>query len=112
MLFVDFYGNAAVFAATAEAVQARVAAVFRMPTDDVVLRRIVTEGTYPGVEVWVELSSDEQLYRYGGRLAEDVSAAIRATQAVDVWVLFRIVPLAHAFLNGAPRRRDATPLDK
>jgi hypothetical protein len=112
MLFVDFYGDRAVFTATCDAIQARVAAVFRAPPADVILRRIVTEGTYSGVEVWIELSSDEQLYRYGRRLAEDVSEAVRATQPVDVWVLIRILPLAHAFLNGAPRRRDATPLDK
>jgi hypothetical protein len=112
MLFVDFYGPADVFAATAEAVRAEVAAVFRTPAADVVLRRIVAESAYPGVEVWIELSSDEQLYRYGRRLAADVSAAIRATHAIDVWVLFRVVPLAHAFLNGEPRRRDAAPLDK
>jgi hypothetical protein len=112
MLFVDFFGPADVFAATCAVIQERVAATFRTPPADVVLRRIVAESQYTGVEVWIELSSDEQLYRYGRRLAADVSDAIRATQPVDVWVLFRVVPLAHAFLNGAPRRRDASPLDK
>ena len=112
MLFVDFYGPAEVYAATRTAIQERVAAAFRTPPVSVVVRRIVAETEYPGVEVWIELSSEEQLYRYGSRLAADVSEAIRATHALDVWVLFRVVPLAHAFLNGAPRRRDASPLDK
>ncbi|HZR97330.1 MAG TPA: hypothetical protein VFE37_01410 [Chloroflexota bacterium] len=112
MLFVEFYGPADTFAATCGAIQERIAAVFRTPAADVIVRRIVAESAYPGVEVWIELSSDEQLYRYGRRLAADVSEAIRATQAVDVWVLFRIVPLAYAFLNGTPRRRDAGPLEK
>ncbi|HEY7065565.1 MAG TPA: hypothetical protein VII06_29090 [Chloroflexota bacterium] len=112
MLFVDIYGPADIFAATGAAIQARVAAAFRTPEANVVVRRIVTESPYPGVEVWIELSSEEQLYRYGRRLAADVSEAIRASHTVDVWVLFRVVPLAHAFLNGEPRRRDASPLDK
>ena len=75
------------------------------------LRRIPVETDYPGIEIWIELSSEEQLYRYGRRLAADVSAAIRAVREVDVWVLFRVVPLERAFLNGAPRRRDTTPLE-
>jgi hypothetical protein len=112
MLFVDFYGPTEVFAATRAAIQERVATAFRTPPGSVVLRRIVAESEYPGVEVWIELSSEEQLYRYGRRLAADVSEAVRATHPLDVWVLFRIVPLAHAFLNGTPRRRDANPLDK
>src|SRR5829696_4902735 len=103
MLFVDFYGPAEVFAATRAAIQERVAATFRTPPASVILRRIVAETEYTGVEVWIELSSEEQLYRYGRRLAADVSEAVRATHPVDVWVLFRVVPLAHAFLNGAPR---------
>ena len=112
MLFVDIYGPAEVYAATRGAIQDRVATTFRTPPASVILRRIVTETDYPGVEVWIELSSEEQLYRYGRRLAADVSEAIRATHSLDVWVLFRVVPLAHAFLNGAPRRRDGNPLDK
>ncbi|HLH26436.1 MAG TPA: hypothetical protein VK066_28280 [Chloroflexota bacterium] len=112
MLFVDFYGSAEVFRATMAGIQAHVAAAFRTPPANVVVRRIVAESDYPGVEVWIELSSEEQLYRYGGRLAAEISAVIRAAAPVDVWVLFRLVPLAHAFLNGTPRRRDASPLDE
>ncbi len=111
MLFVDYYGGADLFAETRRAVQERVGEVFRTPADSVVVRRVVAETDYPGVEVWIELSSEEQLYRYARRLATDVSAAIRAVREVDVWVLFRVVPLERAYLNGATRRRDTTSLD-
>ncbi len=99
MQFVDYYGPAELFAATARAIRERVAAVFRAPVDQVVVRRF---------EVWIEVSAEEQLYRYGGRLAREISDTIRAVRPVDVWVMFRVVPLAHAFLNGAPRRRVAS----
>ena len=112
MLFVDYSGPAEVFADTCRAVQEQVAAVFRLPPEDVIIRRRVLEGEYAGVEVWVELSSDEQLYRYGRRLAHEVSEAIRGARPVDVWVMFRVVPLERAFLNGTPRRRDATSLEE
>jgi hypothetical protein len=110
MLFVDYYGPADLFGEIRRPVQEQVGGVFRTPADTVVVRRIVVESDYAGVEVWIELSSEEQLYRYGRRLASDVAAAIRAVREVDVWVLFRVVPLERAFLNGAPRRRDTTPL--
>ena len=112
MLFVDYYAPADLYADTREAVQQRVASVFRAAPENVVVRRHVVESDYAGVEVWIEVSSDEQLYRYGRRLAEVVSEAIRAAHAVDVWVMFRVVPLDHAFLNGVPRRRDASSLDR
>ena len=112
MLFVDYSGPADLFADTRQAVQERVAAVFRVPPKEVVLRRRVLEGDYTGVEVWIELSSDEQLYRYGRRLAREVSEVIRAARPVDVWVMFRVVPLDRAFLNGVPRRRAATSLEE
>ena len=112
MLFVDFYGPADLFTAAGPALRQRVGATFRTPASNAVVRRIVVETEYPGVEIWIELSSEEQLYRYGRQLAAEVSDAIRAVQPVDVWVLFRVLPLAQAFLNGVPRRRDASPLDK
>jgi hypothetical protein len=108
MQFVDYYGPADLFAATWRPIRERVAAVFRAPVDQVVVRRFAVESEYPGVEVWIEVSAEEQLYRYGGRLAREISEAVRAVQPVDVWVMFRVVPLAHAFLNGAPRRRVAS----
>jgi len=112
MLFVDYYGPAELFRDTRRAVQERVAAVFRGSAENVVVRRHPVEGDYAGVEVWVEVSSEEQLYRHGRRLAREVSEAIRAVDAVDVWVMFRVVPLDHAFLNGTPRRREATSLEE
>jgi hypothetical protein len=111
MLFVDYYGPEDLFGRVRGPVRECVGAVFRTPPDSIVVRRILADSDYPGVEVWIELSSEEQLYRYGRRLAADVSAAIRAAREVDVWVLFRVVPLERAFLNGAPRRRDTTPLE-
>jgi hypothetical protein len=110
VLFVDYYGPADLFAETRAAVQERVAAVFRASAASVIVRRFPVETDYAGIELWIELSSDEQLYRYGRRLAQDVTDAIRAARDTDVWVMFRVVPLAHAFLNGAPRRRDTSPL--
>ena len=110
MLFVDYYGPEDLYRDARRAVQEQVGAVFRTPAETVVVRRIVAESEYAGVEVWIELSSEEQLYRYGRRLASDVTAAIRATREIDVWVLFRVVPLERAFLNGVPRRRDTTSL--
>ncbi len=111
MLFVDFLGPANTYLAVRAAVQERVAAVFRAPVQTVVVRRRPVESDYAGVEVWIELSSEEQLRRYGQRLAADVSEAIRASRAIDVWVLFHLVPLDRAFLNGVPRQRHTPSLE-
>jgi hypothetical protein len=111
VLFVDFLGPSTLYEATRQAVQERVAGALRVPARNVVLRRWVVESDYEGVEVWVEVSSEEQLYRYGRRLAEEISSAIRATRSVDVWVMFRVVTLDHAFLNGMPRGRDGSSLE-
>jgi len=107
VLFVEFLGPAPLYEETRQAVQQRVAGALRVPAGNVVLRRWPVESDYEGVEVWVEVSSEEQLYRYGRRLAEEISSAIRAARPVDVWVMFRVVTLDHAFLNGIPRSRDA-----
>jgi|GEM_PF-4989633 hypothetical protein len=105
MLFVDFYGPADVYQATRAAVQEEIGRAFRTGPDSVVVRRFVVEGGRPDVELWVELSSDEEVYRYGRRIAREVSRVVRDACALDVWVMFRVVPLAHAFLNGEPRAR-------
>ena len=39
---------------------------------------------------------------------EEITAAVRPHSPEDVWVLFRIVPLDQAYLNGQRRRRDYT----
>ena len=110
MLFVEFDGPSAVFQAVREGVCASVARVLRTAPEEIVLRRRVYEGDYAGIEVWIELSSDEQRYRFAARLAQEITAAVRPHTGEDVWVLFRIVPLDQAYLNGTPRRRDSAPL--
>lgn len=111
MLFVEYDGPAEVFTAARDAVRERVASVLRIAPRDVIVRRWLYEGDYAGVEVWVELSSEEQRYRYAQRLAEEITAALRPHTPEDIWVLFRIVPLDQAYLNGVPRRRDSMSLD-
>ena len=110
MLFVDYQGSRELFAATRQTIQERVACVFRVPLAEVVVRLRGQETDYTGVEIWVEVSSDEQVYRYGRQVARALSETIREQHDVDVWTMFRVVPLERAFLNGVPRRRDATPL--
>ena len=111
MIFADFYGTADLYARARASLQERIADIFRARPDDVVVRRIEAEGDYRGVEVWIELSSDEQLARHGKPLAREVTAVIRGYEQTDVWVLFRIVPLSQVYLNGEPRRRGAASLD-
>ncbi len=106
MIFVDYLGPAARFKQVRAAVAAEVGAALRTPPEQVVVRRLVTEDDRDAVELWVELSSDEQLYRLGRDLARRVSDAVRKDGGADqVWVMFRVVPLSNAFLNGEPRGR-------
>jgi hypothetical protein len=105
MIFCDFYGPAEIYQSERERLRQEVAAALRTSPDAVAVRRIVTEDERQEVELWVELSSEDQLYRQGQRLAERVSASVRERFEVQVWVMFRIVPLSHAFLDGQPRSR-------
>ena len=89
----------------------RIAQVMHARPEDVVVRRIEAESDYPGAEVWVELSSEEQLARHGRPLAQAISEVVRSQVKMDVWVLFRVVPLERVYLNGEPRRRGAAALD-
>jgi len=107
MIFAEFYGAEALYAGLRTTIERRIAEALRARPEDVVLRRSPIESHYAGTEIWVELSSEEQLAQYGREVAEQVTAAIRAESEDDVWVLFRIVPLSHVFLNGEPRRRGA-----
>jgi hypothetical protein len=110
MIFVDYLGPADAHAGVGQTVRAEVARILRVPADQVVVRRIVTEGGGDDVELWIELSSDEQLYRVGRELAQRVTTAVREGEtplAGNVWVMFRVVPRSHAFLNGVPRQRGA-----
>lgn len=106
MYFLDFYGPAEVYTQVREALQRELAAAFRAAPEAAHVRRILTENDHPEIELWVELSSEEQLVRLGRELAGRLSACVRAVTPLDVWVMFRIVPLSHAFLNGAPRGRS------
>lgn len=111
MIFAEFYGPASLFADVLSTLEGRIAAVLHARPEDVVIRRIEAESDYEGTEIWIELSSEEQLARHGRDLARETSAAIRAHGETDVWVLFRIVPLEQVYLNGEPRRRGSAALD-
>ena len=112
VIFVDYLGPAEQLEPVREVVVREVGAAMRVAPGQVVVRRLVTEGDSQAIELWVELSSDEQLYRLGQRIARQVSEAIRATGgAEEVWVMYRVVPLSHAFLNGDPRGRGTPTFD-
>ncbi|HEY8476678.1 MAG TPA: hypothetical protein VIN09_07415 [Chloroflexota bacterium] len=105
MIFIDYYAPAALPVETRRLIQREVGEALRARPEDVVLRRIVAETDYAGLEFWVELSSEEQLYRYGREVARRLTTAVRGSNGPDVWVMFKVVPLAHAFLNGEARGR-------
>jgi hypothetical protein len=105
MYVLDFYGPADVYNQVRDAIERELAAVYRAPADLARARRIVVEQRQPEVELWVEVSTEEQVVRFGPQIARRLTAAVRAACDLDVWVLFRIVPLRQAFLNGATRAR-------
>jgi hypothetical protein len=105
VIFAEFYGPAGLFTDCIAALEERIAAVLRARPEDVIIRRVEAESDYPGTEIWVELSSQEQLARHGQDLARQLTAILRGKVESDVWVLFRIVPLDRVFLNGEPRAR-------
>lgn len=112
MIFVDYLGPADWLSQVAEVVKREVGAAMRVRPEQVVVRRIVTDEADEDVELWIELSTDEQLYRLGKTIAHRVSAALRPEGAGPrVWVMYRVVPLSHAFLNGEPRARGTGNFD-
>jgi hypothetical protein len=111
MYFLDFYGPAELYAVVRAPLGKELAAAFRAGPEAAHVRRIVTEDPRPEVEIWVELSSEEQLVRLGRDLAARLSAVVRQATTLDVWVMFRIVPLSHAYLNGEPRGRAGSWLE-
>jgi hypothetical protein len=112
MIFVDYLGAPAHLASVRQVVKREVASALRVSADQVAVRRIVTEGDTEAIELWVELSTDEQLYRLGRQLAQRITAGLRQSDASpDVWVMYRVVPLSHAFLNGEARGRGTATLD-
>jgi hypothetical protein len=112
MIFVDYLGSPKRLPEVRAAVSREVASALRVSADQVVVRRLSTDDEGDAVELWVELSTDEQLYRLGRQLAQRISAALRPDgTGPDVWVMYRVVPLSHAFLNGDARGRGAATLD-
>ena len=109
VIFVDYLGPAEQLEHVREVVTREVAAVMRVPAGQVVVRRLVTEDDSQAIELWIELSSDEQLYRLGQRIARQISDALDGSH--EVWVMYRVVPLSHAFLNGEPRGRGTPTFD-
>ena len=112
MIFIDYLGATARLADVRTVVKREVSAVLRVNPDQVTVRRIVTEDDTDEVELWVELSTDEQLYRAARDLAQRISAGLRPDgMGPNVWVMYRVVPLSHAFLNGEPRGRGTATFD-
>jgi hypothetical protein len=112
MIFVDYLGAPAHLSAVRTVVKREVAGALRVDASQVSVRRIVTDGDTDAIELWIELSTDEQLYRLGRALAQRISAGLRqADSSPNVWVMYRVVPLSHAFLNGEARGRGTATLD-
>ena len=105
MYFLDYYGPAELYGQLRGDLERELAATFGAPPESAQARRLLLEQPRAEVELWVELGSEEQLVRHGRDLAQRLSAVVRAATLLDVWVMFRIVPLSHAFLNGVPRAR-------
>jgi hypothetical protein len=112
MIFVDYLGSADRLPRVTEVVSREVSAAMRMPAQQVAVRRVVTDDDRDEVELWIELSTDEQLYRLGRQMAQRISAGLRPDNVgPDVWVMFRVVPLDHAFLNGEARGRGTATFE-
>jgi hypothetical protein len=112
MIFVDYLGPPERVQQVREVVAREVSAGLRLPADGVVVRHMRTDEERDEIELWVELSSEEQLYRVGRQLAQRISDALRADgDGPNIWVMYRVVPLSHAFLNGVPRGRGTASLD-
>jgi hypothetical protein len=112
MIFVDYLGPARRLPQVTEVVKREVSASMRVPLEQVAVRRIVTDDERDEVELWVELSTDEQLYRHGRQIAQRISAGLRPDESGPaVWVMYRVVPLSHAFLNGEARGRGTATFD-
>jgi hypothetical protein len=113
MIFVDYLGPAERLERVRDVVPREVGAAMRVPPEQVAVRRLLTDDSRDEIELWVELSTDEQLYRLSRQIAGRLSAALRPSpdDQPNVWVMFRVVPLSHAFLNGEVRGRGTPTLD-
>ncbi len=112
MIFVDYLGPVERLPRVSEVVIREVGTAMRVPPEQVAVRRIATDDARDEVELWIELSTDEQLYRYGRQIAQRISAGLRPEGAgPPVWVMYRVVPLNHAFLNGEARGRGTATFE-
>ena len=112
MIFVDYLGPNQRLTQVSDVVKREVGAAMRVRPEQVAVRRIVTDDDRDEVELWVELSTDEQLYRLGRQIAQRISAGLRPHGVgPDVWVMYRVVPLNHAFLNGDARERGTATFE-
>lgn len=111
MFFLEYYGPTGLYADLRESLRQALAEAFKTRSSAVTVRRVVTEEEQAAIELWVELSSDEQLYRYGREISRQLTAAVKQQADQDVWVMFKIVPLSHAFLNGEPRARGVASFE-
>ena len=112
MIFVDYLGPPARLGQVREVVSREVAGALRVAADQVVVRRLATDADSDEIELWVELSTDEQLYRLGRQLAANITTGLRPEgTGPNIWVMYRVVPLSHAFLNGEARARGTATLD-
>jgi len=112
MIFVDYLGPNQRLTQVSDVVKREVGAAMRVRPEQVAVRRIVTDDDRDEVELWVELSTDEQLYRLGRQLAQRISAGLRQDGfGPEVWVMYRVVPLSHAFLNGEARGRASATFE-
>jgi hypothetical protein len=112
MIFVDYLGPADRLPQVDEVVRREVGQAMRVRPELVAVRRIVTEDEGDEIELWIELSTEEQLYRLGRQIAQRVSAGLRPEGVGPrVWVMYRVVPLSHAFLNGEARGRATTSFE-
>ena len=105
VIFVELVGSQEAFGAIETPVRDALGRVLQVRPESIMVRRVVTEGGPAGAELWVELSSEEQVFRRGRDIATALTATVRERIDADVWVMFRVVPLSHAFLNGQPRAR-------
>jgi hypothetical protein len=112
MIFVDYLGPAERLPQVQTVVGREVGAAMRVKADQVAVRRIVTDDDRDEVELWIELSTDEQLYRLGRLIAQRISGGLRPDGiGPEVWVMYRVVPLSHAFLNGEARGRGTATFE-
>jgi hypothetical protein len=112
MIFVDYLGSTERLPQVSDVVKREVGLAMRVRPDQVAVRRIATDDERDEVELWVELSTDEQLYRLGRHLAQRISAGLRPDGVgPEVWVMYRVVPHSNAFLNGEARGRGAATFE-